>query len=439
MVSLLGAGGMGEVYRAHDTTLGRDVALKVLPTVFTTDREKLAGVQREARTLATLNHPHIGAIYGLEEHDGTRILVLELVEGTTLADLLPRGRCHRWRRGIATKERRSRPHTKKASSIGTKPGNISITPDGIAKVLDFGLAKTLETERDAESQAPTISQTHDGALLGTVAYMSPEQAAGKPADSGAIRGRLVSCSSRCSRLVRNRRRHDGLRARRGIDDEPKWTTLPANVPAPIRILLRRCLEKDRKRRFESAADARLEIQEALAPAPAEASVAGHHPPAWQKWSIATAVLVAMIAGFAAGFASRRQQSASPMHFAIPVSGEVSQLAISSDGGSLAFVMLDEDGQRRDFGAGNGERHATPLSGTEGASYPFWSPDAAYVGFFADGKLMKVRSSGGAPQTIIAVTRDARGASWGSKNVIVTLSGRLDCYGASTRMAAAVRC
>ena len=204
-----------------------------------------------------------------------------------------------------------------------------------------------------------------------------------------------------------------------LTDEPKWTTLPANVPAPIRRLLRRCLEKDRKRRFESAADARLEIEEALAPAPAEASVAGHHPPAWQKWSIATAVLVAVIASFAAGFASRRQQPASPMHFAIPVSGEVSQLAISSDGRSLAFVMLDEKTGKNVISVqAIGERHATPLAGTEDASYPFWSPDAAYVGFFADGKLMKVRSSGGAPQTIIAATRGARGASWGSKNVIV---------------------
>ena len=221
VVSLLGAGGMGEVYRAHDTTLGRDVALKVLPTVFTTDREKLARFEREARTLATLNHPHVGAIYGLEEHDGTRILVLELVEGTTLADWLARGPLPLMEAlGIAHQvaEALEAAHEKGIVHRDLKPANISITPDGIAKVLDFGLAKTLETERDAESQAPTISQTHDGALLGTVAYMSPEQAAGKPAEQAE---RFVGVWRRALRDAHGssgiRRRHDGVRARRGVD------------------------------------------------------------------------------------------------------------------------------------------------------------------------------------------------------------------------------
>ena len=328
VVSLLGAGGMGEVYRAHDTTLGRDVALKVLPTAFTTDREKLARFEREARTLATLNHPHIGAIYGLEEHDGTRILVLELVEGTTLADRLARGPLPLMEAlGIAHQvaEALEAAHEKGIIHRDLKPGNISITPDGIAKVLDFGLAKTLETERDAESQAPTISQTHDGALLGTVAYMSPEQAAGKPADRRSDLSAFGVVLSRCSRLVRYSAATRWCTARAVLTDEPKWTTLPANVPAPIRRLLRRCLEKDRKRRLS------------LRPTPGWKSRRRSHrrrrrpawpgpSTAWQQWSIATAVLVAMIAGFAAGFASRRQQPASPMHFAIPVSGEVSQLA-----------------------------------------------------------------------------------------------------------------
>jgi hypothetical protein len=201
--------------------------------------------------------------------------------------------------------------------------------------------------------------------------------------------------------------------------DPDWTTLPEETPAPIRKLLRRCLEKDRKRRLDSAADARLEIDDVLAAPPGEASVLTRARPTWQKWSIAAAVLIVLIISAAAALTNRRQPAAYPMHFAIPVIGEVSQLALSSDGRHMAFVTPDDTTGKNILSVqAIGQQRATPLAGTDGASYPFWSPDAAYVGFFANGNLMKVRPSGGPAQTIVAVTRSARGASWGSKNIIV---------------------
>ena len=203
-----------------------------------------------------------------------------------------------------------------------------------------------------------------------------------------------------------------------LTTDPDWTTLPEETPAPIRKLLRRCLEKNRKRRLDSAADARLEIDDVLAAPPGEASVVRPPRPTWQKWSIAAAVLIVVYSA-AAAVTMRRQPAAYPMHFAIPVIGEVSQLALSGDGRLLAFVTPDETTGKNILSVqAIGQRQATPLAGTEGASYPFWSPDAAYVGFFANGNLMKVRSSGGPAQTIVPVTLTARGASWGSKNVIV---------------------
>ena len=250
--------------------------------------------------------------------------------------------------------------------------------------------------------------------------MSPEQARGKPADKrsdiwafGCVLYELLTGRP----AFAGKTMSDLLAAVLATD--PDWTTLPEETPAPIRKLLRRCLEKDRKRRLDSAADARLEIDDVLAAPPGEASVVTRPRPIWQKWSIAAAVLIVLIISAAAAVTMRRQPAAYPMHFAIPVIGEVSQLALSSDGRLLAFVTPDETTGKNILSVqAIGQQQATPLAGTEGASYPFWSPDAAYVGFFANGNLMKVRSSGGPAQTIVAVTHSARGASWGGKNIIV---------------------
>ena len=425
ITSLLGAGGMGEVYRARDTKLGRDVAIKVLPAKFTSDRDRLARFEREARMLATLNHPHIGAIYGFETAGSAGALVLELVEGPTLADQLAKGplppsEALNIARQIA--EALEAAHEKGIIHRDLKPANIKISPDGSVKVLDFGLAKAVTGDVAADrSQLPTdtIGDTREGMIVGTAAYMSPEQAAGKPADkrSDLWAFGVVLFEMLTARPVFTGETMSHVLAA-VLTAEPDWTRLPAETPAPIRKLLRRCLEKDRKRRLESPADARLEIDDALL-VPSEPNFAAPPRRAWQNWTIATIAAIAVIAGATLALTTHRQPAAQPKHFAIPVRSEVSQLALSSDGRFLAFVTPDEmTGKSALFVQAVGEQHATSLAGTEGANFPFWSPDSEYVGFFADGKLMKVRSSGGPVQVIVPVTLTARGASWGNRNVIV---------------------
>ena len=428
VAALIGTGGMGEVYRARDTKLNRHVAIKVLLPAVANDPDRLARFSREAQLLAALNHPHIAQIHGLEDAGGLHALVMELVEGPTLADRIARGAIpidEALPMATQIAEALEAAHEQGIIHRDLKPANIKVREDGTVKVLDFGLAKALDPTSGAAEDAmtspgPGVRATEAGVILGTAAYMSPEQARGRPVDKRTdiwafgcvlyemLTGRPVFAGKTMSDLLAA-----------VLTTDPDWTTLPEETPAPIRKLLRRCLEKDRKRRLDSAADARLEIDDVLAAPPGEASVVTRPRPTWQKWSIAAAVLIVLIIGAAAAVTIRRQPAAYPMHFAIPVIGEVSQLALSSDGRLLAFVTPDETTGKNILSVqAIGQQQATPLAGTEGASYPFWSPDAAYVGFFANGNLMKVRSSGGPAQTIVAVTRSARGASWGSKNIIV---------------------
>ena len=428
IAALIGTGGMGEVYRARDTKLNRHVAIKVLLPAVANDPDRLARFSREAQLLAALNHPHIAQIHGLEDAGGLHALVMELVEGPTLADRIARGAIpidEALPMATQIAEALEAAHEQGIIHRDLKPANIKVREDGTVKVLDFGLAKALDPTSGAAEDAmtspgPGARATEAGVILGTAAYMSPEQARGRLVDKRTdiwafgcvlyemLTGRPVFAGETMSDLLAA-----------VLTTDPVWTTLPEETPAPIRKLLRRCLEKDRKRRLDSAADARLEIDEVLAAPPGEASVVTRPRPTWQKWSIAAAVLIVLIVGAAAAVKFRRQPAAYPMHFAIPVIGEVSQLALSSDGRLLAFVTPDgTTGRNMLFVQTIGQQQATPLAGTEGASYPFWSPDAAYVGFFANGNLMKVRLSGGPAYTIVAVTRSARGASWGSKNIIV---------------------
>jgi hypothetical protein len=278
ILSLLGVGGMGEVYRARDTKLGRDVAIKVVADVFLSDPERLAHLEREARVLATLNHPHIGAIYGLEETDGIRGLVLELVEGATLAERLALGplpiqEALTVARQIA--EALEAAHEKGIVHRDLKPANIKITPDDTVKVLDFGLAKVFGSEasgRDAFPMPPiTIEETRDGVIAGTVAYMSPEQARGKSVDKRtdiwAFGGVLYEILT-ARRAFRGETVSDTIAAI--LEHEPDWSALPAQTPASVRRLLQRCLEKQPKRRLRDVGDARLEIEEALG------TIARHH-------------------------------------------------------------------------------------------------------------------------------------------------------------------
>ena len=323
----IGRGGMGEVYRATDTNLGRQVAIKMLPDAFAQDPERVARFEREARTLATLNHPNIAIVHGFEKGDGLRALVMELVEGPTLADRIAQGpipldEALPIAKQIA--EALEAAHEHGIIHRDLKPANIKLRPDGTVKVLDFGLAKALAPEPGSAaavdlSQSPTITSpammSGVGMILGTAAYMAPEQAKGRAADKrsdvwafGAVLYEMLS----------------GVRAFQGDDvsdtlaavlrSEPTWTALPASTPPLIRRLLRRCLEKDRKRRLDSAADARLEIDDALtAPSAVDGAAVSAGPPSRR---LVIAVSLGLLVGAAiAALATWVATQPTPMHVA----------------------------------------------------------------------------------------------------------------------------
>jgi hypothetical protein len=270
ITSLVGRGGMGEVYRARDTRLGRDVAIKVLPPALTTDPDRLARFEREARVLASLNHPHIGMLHGLEESGGHRALILELVEGETLAERLARGRVPLkialgWARQIA--DALDAAHEKGIVHRDLKPANIKITPQDVVKVLDFGLARTsAEGAAAGEGPSPTIT-VETGLIIGTAAYMSPEQARGQPVDR---RSDMWAFGCVLYELLTGKVAFEGATVpdilSAVLHQEPNWAALRADVPPAVTTLLRRCLEKDVRRRRRDIGDVRAELDDALAPA-----------------------------------------------------------------------------------------------------------------------------------------------------------------------------
>ena len=292
ILSQLGAGGMGEVYRARDTKLGRDVAIKILPRLFTSDPGRLARFEREARVLASLNHPHIGAIYGLEDVDGVPALVLELVNGETLADRIARGpippnETLRIARQIA--DALEAAHEKGIVHRDLKPANIKITPDGIVKVLDFGLAKAASGDTataDLQSPTTTVGGTREGIILGTAAYMSPEQARGRTADN---RADVWAFGVVLYEMLTGRQAFGGETTSdvlaKVIEREPDWTALPASTPPRLRELLRRCGRKDPKTRLQAIGDARIQIEELISGATEETATAVKAPTAYRSWRV----------------------------------------------------------------------------------------------------------------------------------------------------------
>ena len=273
IVAKLGAGGMGEVYLAHDTQLGREVAIKIVPPVFASDPDRLARFEREARLLGSLNHPHIATVHGLEPYASSRALVMEFVQGPTLADRIARGplavsEALPVARQIA--EALEAAHEKGIVHRDLKPANIKITPDSIVKVLDFGLAKAIRPPEDApklpHSPAFTTGGTKDGVVLGTAAYMSPEQVRGQAVDN---RADIWAFGCVLYEMLSGRRAFQGDEVSdilAGIlRDDPAWDALPASTPQSVRRLVRRCLAKDRRERLQAIGDARLEIIEALTP------------------------------------------------------------------------------------------------------------------------------------------------------------------------------
>ena len=426
----LGEGGMGQVWRARDTRLNRDVALKCLPDSFANDSDRRARFTREAQTLAALNHPNIAGIHGLEESGGIAALVMELVEGEDLSQRIARG-------AIALDE--ALPIAKQIAEAleaaheqgiihrDLKPANIKVRSDGTVKVLDFGLAKALDPAAASSPQAmnsPTITSpamTQAGMILGTAAYMAPEQARGTAVDKRAdvwAFGVVLYEMLTGQRLFTGATVSDTIAA--VLTREPEWTTLPPGTPPPIRKLLRRCLEKDRKRRLADAADARLEIDDALTGPAADAPSATVLPATRARlpWALVATLSVALAAGLFA-WAPWRPMVAPPemrLDIITPGSDDASSFALSPDGRQVVYLAAAE-GPSRLWLRSLAETTATPLAGTEGARLPFWSADGRSIGFFASGLLKRLDLDGGAPQTL-AQSTNGSGGSWSRDGIIV---------------------
>ncbi len=444
VVAQIGAGGMGEVYRARDTKLGRDVAIKVLPANFVNDPERLSRFQREARMLAALNHTNIATIYGLEQYDGGTCLVMELVSGETLAERVkagPIGIEEALKIAVQIAEALEAAHEKSIIHRDLKPANVKVTPEGKVKVLDFGLAKAFAGEESGSdlSNSPTLSQaaTMQGVILGTAAYMSPEQARGKACDKrtdiwafGCVLYELLTGKA----AFHGEDVTDILAA--VVRVEPDWQALPAATPLKVRDLLRRSLQKDKTQRLRDAGDARIEIHEALTtPAPAEPVAAPRKGPLSNiraAWSIAAIAIVAAALGWGAfAYLRRAPEGAQPVRFFVspPGTGQlamtaptasgavVSPLAVSPDGRRIAIVIRGADGKSQLWVRSLDTLAAQALAGTEGAFQPFWSPDSRFIGFFAAGKLKKIEVSGG-PSISLCDAPDPRAGTWNRDGVIV---------------------
>ena len=441
---------MGEVYRAKDTKLKREVALKVLPVDVSTDRDRLARFQREAEVLASLNHPHIAQIYGLEQTGDTFALVMELVEGEDLAQRIARGplaidEALPIARQIA--EALEAAHDHSIIHRDLKPANVKVRPDGTVKVLDFGLAKAIETGSGVRGpgsadamNSPTLSihATQSGIILGTAAYMSPEQARGNAVDK---RTDVWAFGCVLYELLTGRRAFPGQTTADSLaailEREPDWNALPAATPTPIRHLVQRCLAKDAKRRLRDIGDARIELDEALShpresglvtPAYLSALVVARGGARERvAWAIAALCLVGLVVTLAFGRAgipgrtavdTRVYQSSIVLPEGLRLAGQpAGRFALSPDGRRLAFVASDATGRPMLWVRRLDMLIAQPLSGTEGAAFPFWSPDSAFVAFLAQGKLKKVEVAGGSPATVCDAAFGAPGA-WSPDDVIL---------------------
>jgi serine/threonine protein kinase len=401
----IGSGGMGEVYRAHDPKLGRDVALKILPEKFAREADRMERFGREAKVLASLNHANIASIYGFEDSGSTRALVMELVEGPTLADRIKAGPIPIDEVLPIAKqicEALEYAHERAIVHRDLKPANVKVTADDTVKILDFGLAKALEGDAASADIAtsPTISRmaTMAGVLLGTAAYMSPEQAKGKPVDRRAdiwAFGCVLYEMQTGKMAFRGETVTDTLAA--VIKEEPDWSQLPAATPPHVRVLLRRCLQKDPKQRLRDIGDARISLDEALSGAPEPVSVVREKPAA----------------------------PAELMRFEIPLpekaaSATSGTFALSPDGRQLAFAAAGPDSVQRLWVRPLDSLEARPLPGSESLLFPpfFWSHDSRFIAFDAGGKLKKIDIFGGPAQTLCDLRATLCGGSWNRDGVII---------------------
>jgi serine/threonine-protein kinase len=420
----IGAGGMGEVYRAKDSKLKREVALKVLPDSFAHDPERMARFQREAEMLASLNHRNIAQIYGVE--DGA--LVMELVEGGTLSSPLPIDTALNYARQIA--EALEYAHERGVIHRDLKPANIKVTPEGTVKLLDFGLAKAIEDPvamRDDPEHSPTLTLgvTRMGVILGTAAYMSPEQASGKNADRradiwgfGAVLYEMLAGK----RAFAGESVSDTLASVLKVD--PDWSALPAETPASIRRLIQRCLTKDRKQRLQAIGEARIAIDEALSGGSPETVPAPRSIVPWVVAGVSVAALAITIVLWAPWRVSRPVEQ--PLvrldvdlgpEFSLrpPSTGQMSSVIISPDGMRLAFIASIAGGPQKLFTRRLDQPNATELPGTEGAESLSFSPDGQWMGFATDKKLSKISVEGGA---VVPLSDRGFDSSWGEDGNII---------------------
>ena len=438
VLAFLDAGGMGEVYRARDTTLGRDVALKVLPEIFALDRDRLTRFTREAHVLAALNHPHIAAIYGLEESQGVRALVLELVEGPTLADRLARGALPLY--DALPIARQIAEALEAAHEIGIvhrdlKPANVKVRPDGTVKVLDFGLAKALDSHA-AATRVPALTSlagTQLGTIMGTAAYMSPEQARGKPIDK---RADIWAFGCVLYEMLTGKRPFAGDEASdtiaKIIERDPDWTTLDPVAPASMSRLVRRCLQKDPRDRLRDIGDARIELAEAQAASGAEPGAVAR--PWRARGVLGAGVLAGLVFGALGVYLALPPAppvaAADASSGGVRVSAEINLSAdapialdaaaasigydptlldLSPDGRTLVYVGLS-GGTSRLFARQLDSFDVRALPGTEGAIHPFFSPDGRSVGFLTNAQL-KTHSLAAATTATICNVQNGVVATW----------------------------
>ena len=430
-------GGMGQVYLATDTTLGRQVAIKILPDAFVSDPDRLARFEREAKTLASLNHPHIAAIYGFEKSSGMHALVMELVEGEDLSQRIARGAipldealpiCKQIAEALEAAHEQGIIHR------DLKPANIKVRPDGTVKVLDFGLAKTMdhagESRRDAMN-SPTLSvhATMQGVMLGTAAYISPEQARGLPVDRrtdiwafGCVFYEMLTGTLAFARESLP----DTVAA--VLLNDPDWQALPADTPARIRVLLKRCLQKDSRQRLHDVADARIEIEDRDADGTAAAASPRHI-----HVHRVTRTLLSLVSGAALAsvlwWVGTRPSSATsvPMHLSLKLANQAvsygdmnasRELAISPDGEKIVYVA-NHNGKRQLFLRALAGSEAKPIDGTDGAVAAFFSPDSEWIAFGRGSELQKAAVSGGSPITICNLSGTGfYGGDWGADNTII---------------------
>ena len=447
VTALIGEGGMGQVYQATDTKLNRQVALKILPEAFATDPDRLARFQREAQVLASLNHPNIAQIHGIEEEEGTRALVLELVEGPTLADRIAKGpipidEALPIAKQIA--EALEAAHEAGVIHRDLKPANIKVREDGTVKVLDFGLAKALDPSPTTDpSQSPTLTAaaTQMGVIMGTAAYMSPEQASGETTDK---RSDIWSFGVVLFEMLTGQRLFSGKTVSHVLGAvlqvEPTWEALPAATPQSLRKLLRRCLEKDRRHRLRDIGDALEEVDDSSFASDTEEAAP---PPERQgqltRQAVALAGVALVVGSVVTGMAVWNMRPAAPARLERFVltspagsqlqSGRTRNLAISPDGSRIAY----RTGPSGPLGGALyvrsiGQLEFVHIASAEDVLAPFFSPDGEWIGFqdFGDGTIKRVSVLGGPSVTITSLDGAFRGASWGRDDTIVfaTASGGL---------------